>query len=103
MRHLSFLPYIKLFSIQILRKIDTQAVSSSFYVTCSKKKGSRSEHISPVQLQDWCRTCGPTTTPRILILLESCIRELLSIFVKYVFEGGSFQNSLGCPSCIIHS
>lgn len=69
--------------------IGVQTGFNNFSVTCSSK-GNRSEHISSVQLQDWCRALGPTTTPRILILLESCIRELLNIFIKYVSEGGCF-------------
>lgn len=51
MKHLSFLPYIKLFSIQILINTGVQTGFSNFSVTCSKK-GNRSEHISSVQLQD---------------------------------------------------
>lgn len=51
MKCLSFLPYMKLFSIQILREMGVQAGFSNFSVTCSKK-GNSSEHISSVQLQD---------------------------------------------------
>lgn len=51
MKHLSFFPQMKFFSIQNLRKIGVQAGFNNFSVTCSKK-GDRSAHISSVQLQD---------------------------------------------------
>lgn len=91
----SFLPYMKLFSIQILRKIGVQAVFINFPVilTCSKK-GSSSGHLFSVQFQDWCRTLGTTSTWQVLVLLESCIGEVLSIFLQTSFWRGLLSKAV---------